>query len=153
MTVRVAPWKCNLAVISKLSSGGDAHAAFEQHLPAHLGSIGKAEELEIVGVDHAGFGEVIEIDRTLPKSLVEQDDGQRVVHLAGLAKGQDLEQFIERAEAAGKDDERCGAHREMHLAHREIVEAEGKFRRRIGIWLLLASASVMLKPIDGASTS
>ena len=77
---------------------------------------------------------------------------EALVHLAGLAEGQDLEQFVHGAEAAGEHHQRRGAHREMHLAHGEIVEAEGEFRRRIGIGLLL-HGQVMLKPIEGASTS
>src|SRR5690606_2778310 len=31
---------------------------------------------------------------------------------------------------------RVGAHGEMHLAHREIVETEGKLGCREGVWLL-----------------
>ena len=47
-----------------------------------------------------------------------------------------LEQFVERAETAGKRHQRVGAHREVQLADREVVKLKGQIRRRIGIGLL-----------------
>src|SRR5690606_4717948 len=46
------------------------------------------------------------------------------VQLAGLGQGEDLEQFIEGAEAPGKNDYGPGHMREPELAHEEIVEFE-----------------------------
>ncbi len=55
----------------------------------------------------------------------------------GLHQGRRLEHFVERAEAAGEEDQGLGTLQKVHLADREIVEAETQFRRHIGIGRLL----------------
>ena len=119
------------------STPGTLEAALDQLLPGLARRIGKAEEIEVLRRHHAAVDEVLEVDEALPELRIIEHDGQRVVHLAGLAQRQDLEEFVHGAEAAGKHHERRGAHGEMHLAHGEIVEAEGEVRRRIGVGLLL----------------
>ena len=47
------------------------------------------------------FEQAVEVDDRSPVGLVEQHDRQ-TRRLAGLAQGQELEQLVERAEAAGK---------------------------------------------------
>jgi hypothetical protein len=42
----------------------------------------------------------------------------------GLVEGEELEHFVERAEAAGEDDQRFGEVGEPVLAHEEVVELE-----------------------------
>src|SRR6516225_6176438 len=55
---------------------------------------------------------------------------------AGLDQGEQFEQLIERAETTRESDQCVRPHREMQLAHREIVKLKGEIRRRIGIRLL-----------------
>ncbi|MNY78704.1 hypothetical protein D3C86_2190670 [compost metagenome] len=55
----------------------------------------------------------------------EQHDGHRLGLLA-LHQGDHLEEFVQRAEAAGEGHQRLGAHHEMHLAQREVVELEAQ---------------------------
>ena len=87
----------------------------------------------------------------MPEYAVIENDRQSIIHLAGLPQSEDLEQFIERAEAAGKDDEGVGAHGEMHFAHREVMEAESELRRRIGIGLLLTRQRDIVADRGGAN--
>ncbi len=49
----------------------------------------------------------------------------------------DLEQFVERAEAARKSDERHRPLKEVQLANREIVEGEGEVRGNVRVHKLL----------------
>ena len=63
--------------------------------------------------------------------------GMRAVELAGLRQSQDLEQFVEGAEAAGKHDQRARQVREPELAHEEVVELEAQLGRDVGIGALL----------------
>ena len=61
----------------------------------------------------------------------------RRASLPGLRERQDLHQLVQRAEAAGKHDERARQVREPELAHEEVVELERELARDIGIRLLL----------------
>ena len=71
---------------------------------------------------------MLEVDEALPERRVVKHDGQFVVHLAGLAQRQDFEQLVHGAKAAREHHEGGGADGEMHLAHREVVEAKGEVR-------------------------
>ncbi len=55
----------------------------------------------------------------------------------GLDQGQRLEHLVERAEAAGEDRDRLGAHQEVHLADGEVVEVEAELRRDVEVRHLL----------------
>ena len=59
------------------------------------------------------------------------------LHAARLAQRERVEQFVDRAEAAGKHDQRLGPQQEVQLAQREIVELKAQFRRDVGIGQLL----------------
>ena len=54
-----------------------------------------------------------------------------------LRERQDLEQLVERAEAARKSDQRVRQVREPQLAHEEVVELEAQLGRDIGVGTLL----------------
>ena len=84
---------------------------------------------------HTGLNQCVEIDDAAPETLVKQHDG-KFLNFSGELEIQDLEQFVERPKTAWEHDKRIGPHHQMHLAHREIMEAEGQIRRAIGIWRL-----------------
>src|SRR5690242_4051260 len=79
---------------------------------------------------------MLEIDDLAPIVPIHHHH-RHLVHLHGLHECQNLEQFIESTEAAGKYYQRVGPHREVKLAHGKIVKLEGQFRCAIGVWLLL----------------
>ena len=64
---------------------------------------------------------------TSPRPVVAAHQHDReVTHLAGLDQAERLEQLVERAEAAGEDDEAAGVADEHHLAREEVVELEAQ---------------------------
>lgn len=111
-------------------------SAVDELLPSLLGIIRKADEVKVRATDHACVRERFEIDDPCPERLVEEHDRNGHGFLR-LGQGQHLEQLIHGAESTGEDDERAGAHRKVHLAHGEIVEAEAEIRRDVGIGPLL----------------
>ena len=54
---------------------------------------------------------------------------QLLRQLARLRQREDLEHLVERAEAAGKNDQRLGQVREPELPHEEVVELEVQILR------------------------
>src|SRR4051812_38392117 len=58
-----------------------------------------------------------------PVRAAEEDD-REVLDLAGLDQGQRLEEFVECAKPAGKDDERRRVLDEHRLAHEEITKVD-----------------------------
>ena len=99
----------------------------EQSLPDALRGIREGEEFEVRGRHETVGKENIEADDGSPVGLINQHDRDRR-RLARLAQGKNLEQLVECAEAAGEDHQGVGAHRQMHLPHREIVKPEGQLR-------------------------
>ena len=96
--------------------------------PRGFGGVGKSEQREIGRVNNAVFHERVKIDDFLPVALIEQDNGH-LSDFTRLAQRKNLEQLVHRAEAAGKYDERFGAHRQVHLAHGEVVKVERELWR------------------------
>src|SRR3990167_3144473 len=82
-------------------------------------------EVHVGGVDHVLPDQALAEpgDEPAPIRLVHQDD-RHLARLAGLHQCERLEQLVERAEAAGQDDERGGELREHHLAREEMLEAK-----------------------------
>ena len=78
----------------------------------------------------------MKVDHAVPIVPVVEDD-RNLLHAAGLAERQGVEQLVERAEAAGEDDQRLRPQQEVHLAQREVVELEAQLRRDVGIGHLL----------------
>ena len=128
--------------LQKISVGG-AHPTSLRFLmklpddvPGFVGRLGVAEQVEVVVVDRAFVGQELEVDDLLPVLAAEEDD-RDVLHAAGLAQRERLEQFVERAEAAGKHDQGLRPQQEVQLPHGEVVELEAQFGRDVGIGLLL----------------
>src|SRR5271165_6131238 len=77
-------------------------------LPDLRRALGEPEQLTILAVNDAFVDEEIEIDRPAPVVLAHQDDRNRL-DLPRLHQREDLEQLVDRAEAARKGDQRLGA--------------------------------------------
>lgn len=100
--------------------------------PCFLCGIGVFNQRQIFRRNHAMVRQRLQIDDIRPIGFVEKNDGN-ARHLSGLHNGQQFEQLIQRAEAAGKYDKRPCAHGQMHLAHVEIMKLECQLRRCVGI--------------------
>src|SRR5439155_14572658 len=99
--------------------------------------VDEVEQPEVLLRDHPVAHERREIDDLAPVARPIQEGHDRPRELAGLAEGQDLEQLVERAEAAGKDDDGAREVREPELAHEEVVELEREAGRDVGVRALL----------------
>src|SRR5215468_5113951 len=73
----------------------------------------------------------------IPVLLAVDDDENLLCELLRLREGEDLKQLVERAEAAGKNDQRFGEIREPVLAHEEVVKLEVEIRRDVAVGILL----------------
>ena len=120
------------------STGGNSLAVLGQleavfgleRCPGFLGGLDEAEQLQVERADHAGLDQQVEIDQPGPEIAPEQQH-RAAPRLAGLDQRQRLEQFVERAEAAGETHQRHRAHQEVHLAQPEIVELEAELGRDV----------------------
>src|SRR6476646_10610910 len=71
------------------------------------------------------------IQQSVPVSAAEEYDGE-VADLFCLNESERFEEFVKRAEAAGKDDEAETVFNEHHLAHEEVFELQTARLIRIG---------------------
>ena len=78
----------------------------------------------------------MKVDDRVPVLAAVEDDGN-LLHPPRLAQAERVEQLVERAEAAGKDDQRGRPQDEVKLPHREVVELEAQIGRDVRIRLLL----------------
>src|SRR6266446_2240170 len=99
--------------------------------------IHELEQLQILGREGAVAHQSLEVDHFFPERRTVEEHGNRTLELAGLRQRQDLEQLVERAEAAGKRNQGARQVREPQLAHEEVVELEAELRGDIGIGTLL----------------
>ncbi len=84
---------------------------------------------------HSAIGSSFE--HLVPVLAAVQDDQQLLRQLAGLRQRQDLEQLVERAEAARKDHQRLGQVGEPELPHEEVVELEVQLVGDVAVGALL----------------
>ena len=94
---------------------------------------GEVEQVEVFVGNHTLIGEELEVDDPLPIVAAEQDD-RDLLHAAGLAEGEGIEQFVECPEAAWKDDQRGGPQqfREVQV-EREEEEIAFRFNRPLPV--------------------
>ena len=84
-----------------------------------------------------------EIEDLVPEGGTVQQHRDRAVELARLREGEDLEQFVEGAEAAREHHQRPRQMRKPQLAHEEVVKFERQLGRDVGVGqLLLRQADV-----------
>jgi hypothetical protein len=75
------------------------------------------EQCEIFGVDGTVADQGVKVDHLIPVLRSEEDYWQVLAHFVGLQQGQDLEQFVQRPEATGKNDHRLRQIDKPELAH------------------------------------
>ena len=100
-----------------------ALVAVDDRLDRDRGIVRDEEEVEVLGRDHL-LGERMPADprqHPLPVALAHQDRG-KVEDLAGLDQDERLEQLVERAEAAGEEDEALRGLDQHRLACVEVLE-------------------------------
>ena len=103
--------------------GAAAVVALDHRLDCLVRIVGDVQKVEVVRRDHP-VGEQLApdpVEQVVPVVGVEEHDGE-VQHLAGLDQRQRLEQLVERAEAAGEDDEALARLHEADLARVEVRE-------------------------------
>ena len=87
------------------------------------------EQLEVLRRDHPlGQRPLARSSRAGRASTPRRTGRPGSAHLVGLDQRQRLEQLVERAEAAGEDDEALGRLHEHHLARVEVLEGERRCR-------------------------
>ena len=102
-----------------------------------LGSVDELEQAEVFGSDGASVDEGLEVHDAMPVFTAVDDDQNFLGELVGLREGEDFEEFVDRAEAAGKNHQRFGEIGEPEFAHEEIVEFEVERRSDVGVGILL----------------
>src|SRR5579859_5905783 len=91
------------------------------------------EQVYILGADRPIVHQSIEVNDLIPEFLTVQDNWDVFLHSACLHKGQDFEQFVQRAEAAGKQHRRFRQISKPELAHEEVVKVDVEFPTDIRI--------------------
>ena len=124
------------AIAGASVSAGGAMADLQQRQRGRR-VVGEAEQRQVLAVDHAVPDERLEVDDLVPVRRAVEQDRNAPLDLLGLHQRQDLHQLVERAEAAGKHDQRAREMREPQLAHEEVVELERQARRDVGVGPLL----------------
>ena len=89
------------------------HDTFLQYLERRARIVDKLKQLQVLARDGAVAHERREIEDLVPEGGTVQQHRDRAVELARLRKGEDLEQFVEGAEAPGNTTSaraRCANH-------------------------------------------
>ena len=102
-----------------------------------LGSVDELEQVEVLGSDGAGIDEGLEVHDAMPVFTAVDDNENFLGKLVGLREREDFEEFVDGAEAAGKNHQRFGEIGEPEFAHEEIVEFEVERGRDVGVGILL----------------
>ena len=100
-------------------------------------SVGELKQLEVLGRNGSRIHQGVEIENLLPVVGTVNQDGDLLGQFVGLGQGEDLEHFIERAEAAGEHHQRLRQIGKPQFAHEEVVELEVERGRDVGIGRLL----------------
>ena len=103
--------------------------------------VGIAEEVEIFAADHAMTDQRVEVYDLFPVFRAVEKNQDPAVQLLGLLQCQYLRQFVEGAEASGKNHQRTREVREPKLAHEKIAEFEGQLASDVGVGPLLLGQS------------
>ena len=102
-----------------------------------LGSVDELEQAEVFGSDGASIDEGLEVHDAMPVFTAVDDDENFLGELVGLREGEDFEEFVDGAEAAGENHQSFGEIGEPEFAHEEIVEFEVERGRDVGVGILL----------------
>ena len=100
-------------------------------------SVDELEQAEVFGSNGAGIDEGLEVHDAVPVFTAINDDENFLGKFVSLREGEDFEEFVDGAEAAGKNHQRFGEIGEPEFAHEKIVEFEIERRGDIGVGILL----------------
>mmetsp|Transcript_70578 Transcript_70578/g.178875 ORF Transcript_70578/g.178875 Transcript_70578/m.178875 type:complete len:326 (+) Transcript_70578:109-1086(+) len=115
----------------------DALDSHTQRLEGLLDRVRK-DELVCVGLgDHAVVHEGLPIDDSVPELLTDEDHRELSLDLPRLHEGDDFEELVAGAEAAGRDDEAHALVGHPELAREEVVELEAQLRGHPGVQPIL----------------
>ena len=101
-----------------------------------IDGIAELEEFEVVGIDHACFGEEFPVQSLLPEVRIENHDRHLLRVLVGLDKCEHFECFVERSESARENHERTSHAQEPVLTNKEITELQVQFVIDVGVAML-----------------
>src|SRR5579875_4089538 len=93
--------------------------------------------MQVAGVNQARLRQTLaqKGDEAVPEGAAVEDEG-KACKMACLHGAQRLEEFVQRAKPAGKDDKGRGGGQKGRLARRELREGDGDIQ--IGVWPFLA---------------
>src|SRR5579871_1222720 len=98
--------------------------------------IGELEKFDVLRRDRARVDEGLEVQHPVPVLAAVNHNENFLGQLVRLGEGKDLEQFVHRAEAAGKNHQPLRQIREPELAHEEVVELKVQRRSDVLVGIL-----------------
>src|SRR5208282_6071837 len=102
-----------------------------------LGRIGPVKQLQVLWRDRSGVNQRLKINYPVPIVLAIDHDADALGELFGLRQSQQLEEFVEGAEPAGKNHQCLGQIGEPQLPHEEVVKLEIQLRGDVVVGRLL----------------
>src|ERR1700689_760222 len=99
--------------------------------------IAHPEQVKIWRRDHSGVNHGFEVDDLFPVRAAIDNYHNLLGQLLRLRKGENLEEFVERAKSAGKNHQGLGQIGEPEFTHEEVMKLEIERRRDVGIRILL----------------
>src|SRR5271169_1467983 len=111
--------------------------AFAEEGEGVFRSVDELEQVKVFGRDGAGVDEGLEVHDAVPVFTAVDYYENFFGKLVGLGEGEDLEKFVDGAEASGKNYEGFGEVGEPEFTHEEIVELEVERGGDVGIRVLL----------------
>src|SRR5688572_12120198 len=95
-----------------------------EQLECLLRAVSPLHQTEIDARDRAPVLERLELQDLIPILRPVKNDLDLLGKLLGLHQGENLEELVERTEAARKNDQRLGQIRKPEFAHEEVMELE-----------------------------
>src|ERR1700722_1224355 len=102
-----------------------------------FGSVDEFKQVQVLGSNGASFDEGLEVHDAMPIFAAVDDDQNFFGEFVSLGESENLEEFIDGSESAGKNYQRFGEVGEPELAHEKIVKLEVERESDVGIGLLL----------------
>src|SRR5580704_1670139 len=101
-----------------------------------FGGVDELEQVQVFGGDGASVYEGLEVHDAVPVFAAVDYYENFLGQFIGLREGEDFEEFVDGAEAAGKNHQRFGEVGEPEFTHEEIVELEVERGSDVGVGIL-----------------
>ncbi len=115
--------------------------ALLQHPKRRRRIVRKLEKVEIFAADRPVAYQRLEVDDLFPVTGTVEHNRNRTIQLPGLLQSQNLEHFVQRAEASGECHERPRQMCEPEFAHEEVVKLDRQFAGNVRVGPLLMRQS------------